>query len=119
MNGGSASGSEVFAAALRDYGRAVVLGEQTLGKGTVSIPRHLSDGSVLYVSTARWLTPDGELIEGVGLIPDFIIEPSDIDFEQRRDVQLFAAINYLRGLPIETSLTAPQGVAQDPERTDP
>ena len=64
VNGGSASGSEVFAAALRDYGRAVILGEQTLGKGTVSIPRHLSDGSVLYVSTARWLTPDRELIEG-------------------------------------------------------
>ena len=49
------------------------------------------------------------------MIPDFIIEPSDIDFEQRRDVQLFAAINYLRGLPIETSLAAPQEAAQDPE----
>ena len=119
VNGGSASGSEVFAAALRDYGRAVIVGEQTLGKGTVSIPRHLSDGSVLYVSTARWLTPDRDLIEGIGLIPDFIIEPSDIDFEQRRDVQLFAAINYLRGLPIETPLATPQGAPEESESTEP
>ena len=108
VDGGSASGSEVFAAALRDHGRAVMFGEQTLGKGTVSLPRHLSDGSVLYVSIARWLTPNGDLIEGVGLIPDFLIEPSDIDFEQRRDVQLFAAINFLRGLPIETPITVPE-----------
>ncbi len=119
VNGGSASGSEVFAAALRDYGRAIIVGEQTLGKGTVSIPRHLSDGSVLYVSTARWLTPDRDLIEGIGLIPDFIIEPSDIDFEQRRDVQLFAAINYLRGLPIETPLATPQGAPEESESTEP
>ena len=110
VNGGSASGSEVFAAALRYYGRAVIFGEQTLGKGTVNIPRRLSDGSVLYVSIARWLTPSGELIEGIGLIPDFIIEPTDIDFEQRRDVQLFAAISFLRGQPIETPITVP-----DPE----
>ena len=107
VDGGSASGSEVMAAALRDHGRAVVIGEQTLGKGTVSIPRQLSDGSVLYVSTARWLSPNGDLIEGVGLIPDFIITPSDEDFEARRDVQLFAAIEFLRTGTIDSSLTTP------------
>ena len=97
VNGGSASGSEVMAAALRDHGRAVVIGEQTLGKGTVNIPRRLSDGSVLYVSIARWLTPSGDLLEGIGVIPDIIVEPTDEDFEQRRDVALYAAIEYLRG----------------------
>ena len=97
VNGGSASGSEVMAAALQDHGRGVVIGEQTLGKGTVNIPRGLSDGSVLYVSIARWLTPNGELIEGVGVIPDIIVEPTDEDFQARRDVQLFAAIDFLRG----------------------
>ena len=97
VDGFSASGAEVMAAALRDHGRAVVIGEQTLGKGTVNIPRRLSDGSVLYVSTARWLTPDGKLIEGVGVIPDIIVEPTDEDFDQRRDVQLFAALDFLRG----------------------
>ena len=97
VNGGSASGSEVMAAALQDHGRGVVIGEQTLGKGTVNIPRGLSDGSVLYVSIARWLTPNGELIEGMGVIPDIIVEPTDEDFQARRDVQLFAAIDFLRG----------------------
>ena len=97
VDGGSASGSEVMAAALRDHGRAVIIGEQTLGKGTVNLPRRLSDGSVLYVSIARWLTPAGELIEGIGVIPDIIVEPTDEDFEQRRDVALYAAIDYLRG----------------------
>ena len=96
VNGGSASGSEVMAAAMRDYDRAVIIGEQTFGKGTVSAPRILSDGSVLYVSIARWLSPKGELLEGVGVIPDIIIEPSDEDFELQRDVQLFAAIEALR-----------------------
>ena len=97
VNGGSASGSEVMAAALKDYGRAVIIGGQTLGKGTVNIPRGLSDGSVLYVSIARWLTPNGELIEGIGVIPDIIVEPSDEDFAAQRDVALFAAIEHLRG----------------------
>ena len=104
VNAFSASGAEVMAAALRDHGRAVVIGEQTLGKGTVNIPRRLSDGSVLYVSTARWLTPDGDLIEGIGVIPDIIVEPTDDDFDQRRDVQLFAALDFLRG---ESSASTP------------
>ncbi|MCZ6545362.1 MAG: S41 family peptidase [Chloroflexi bacterium] len=97
VDGGSASGSEVMAAALRDHGRAVLIGEQTLGKGTVNIPRTLSDGSVLYVSVARWLTPNGELIEGIGVIPDIEVILSDDDFTARRDAQLFAAIEFLRG----------------------
>ncbi len=96
-DGGSASGSEVMAAALRDHGRAVIIGEQTLGKGTVNIPRSLSDGSVLYVSIARWLTPNGSLIEAIGVTPDIVVTPSDVDFNARRDVQLFAAIEFLRG----------------------
>ncbi len=114
VNGGSASGSEVMAAALRDYGRAVVIGEQTLGKGTVNIPRRLSDGSVLYVSIARWLTPAGDLLEGVGVIPDIIVEPTDEDFEQRRDVALYAAIEYLRGEPTPAP-AADDGLGSDEE----
>ena len=103
VDGGSASGSEVMAAALRDHGRAVIIGQQTLGKGTVNIPRGLSDGSVLYVSIARWLTPNGDQIEGIGVIPDIIIEPTDEDFEQRRDVTLFAALDFLRGQQAPTT----------------
>ena len=58
---------------------------------------------MLYVSIARWLTPSGELIEGVGVIPDIIVEPTDEDFEQRRDVALFAALDFLRGRQAPTT----------------
>ena len=93
---GSASGSEVLAGALRDHDRAVLIGEKTFGKGSVNHLRELSDGGALYVTIARWLTPSGELIEGVGLLPDVEVTFSPEDLEARRDVQLFAAIDYLR-----------------------
>ncbi len=93
---GSASGAEVLAGALRDNDRAVLIGEKTFGKGSVNHLRELSDGGALYVTIARWLTPDGELIEGVGLLPDVEVTFTPEDLEARRDVQLFAAIDYLR-----------------------
>jgi carboxyl-terminal processing protease len=93
---GSASGAEVVAGALRDNGRAVLIGEKTFGKGSVNHLRELSDGGALYVTIARWLTPSGQQIEGVGLIPDVEVSLSEDDILARRDVQLFAAIDYLR-----------------------
>jgi len=67
----SASGSEVLAGALQDYGRATIAGARTYGKGSINILRQLKDGSGLYITTARWLTPNGRLIEGKGLEPDY------------------------------------------------
>ncbi len=93
---GSASGSEVLSAALRDHGRASLIGEKTFGKGSVNHLRNLSDGGALYVTIARWKTPNGELIEGVGLEPDVPVSLTPEDIEAARDVQLFAAIDFLR-----------------------
>jgi len=70
----SASGSEVLAGALQDHGRAIVAGNTTYGKGSVNILRRLDDGSGLYITTARWLTPGGRLIEGQGIEPDQKLE---------------------------------------------
>ena len=70
----SASGSEVLAGALQDHGRAVLAGTKTFGKGSVNVLLPLTDGSGLYITTARWLTPNGRLIEGQGLIPDYELE---------------------------------------------
>ena len=70
----SASGSEVLSGTLQDYGRATVAGTRTFGKGSVNALRRLKDGSGLYLTVARWLTPNGRLIEGEGLVPDYELE---------------------------------------------
>lgn len=102
---GSASGAEVMAAALRDNGRAVVIGQNTFGKGTVNSLRPLSDGGAIYVTIARWLTPKGEQIEGAGVRPDIQVIPTEEDIKLGNDVQLLRAIDYL------TRQTACQGAS--------
>jgi len=93
----SASGSEVLAGALQDHGRAIIAGSKTLGKGSVNILRQLKDGSGIYITTARWLTPNGRLIEGNGIHPDY-----ELELEGEDAVQW--AIDYLEG---ETGGNAP------------
>jgi carboxyl-terminal processing protease len=73
VDGTSASGSEVLAGALADHGRATVAGATTFGKGSVNRLYQL-DGSGLYLTIARWLTPNGNLIEGQGVTPDVPLE---------------------------------------------
>ena len=92
----SASGSEVMAGALSDHGRAQLVGDQTFGKGSVNHLRELSNGGALYVTIARWLTPNGDLIEGVGLTPDVQVDSTPEETETGAGPQLYAAINLLQ-----------------------
>jgi carboxyl-terminal processing protease len=93
----SASASEIISAALQENKRATVIGEKSFGKGTVNTPKELPDGGVIFVTIAEWLTPNGSLIDKVGIRPDIEILPTDDDIDARRDVQLFRAIDVLRG----------------------
>jgi carboxyl-terminal processing protease len=74
INRGSASSSEIFAGAMQDHDRAIVVGETTFGTGTVLEPFPLADGSALMLGTKQWLTADGRLIRKQGIEPDEILE---------------------------------------------
>jgi carboxyl-terminal processing protease len=73
----SASASEIVAAAIQDIGRAEVVGETTFGKGTVQTVRPLSEGGGVKFTTAEYLTPSGDSIEGVGVVPDVSAEDEE------------------------------------------
>lgn len=104
---GTASSGEILAASLRDNGRAVVVGEQTFGTGTILNTLRLTDGSALRLGVREWLTPRGEAVFRVGLMPDEVVAlppgsvrlgPGDllgltpVDFEVSEDAPLRHAV---------------------------
>ncbi len=114
INRGSASSSEIFAGAMQDHERAIVVGETTFGTGTVLQPFRLDDGSTLMLGTSQWLTADGRLIRKQGIEPDVTVElpigtrllsPSVVkglsvqEFLESEDAQLLKALELLDALP--------------------
>jgi carboxyl-terminal processing protease len=95
VDGSSASASEIAAGAIQDTGRGILLGQTTLGKGSVQTVHELSDGSELRVTIARWFTPNDRAIHNVGLDPDIEVELSEQDILDENDPQLDRAIQYL------------------------
>lgn len=92
VNGNTASASEIFAGALKDYDKAEIIGTTTFGKGIVQTIIPLKDGSAMKLTTSEYFTPDGIGIHGKGIEPDVIVE---YDSENEEDNQLQAAVNYL------------------------
>ena len=88
LNGGSASASEILAAALREQVGAKLVGEKSFGKGTIQDAKNFSDGSGLHLTIAKWLTPKKEWIHKIGLIPDVEVLRTDDDVNKGLDKQL-------------------------------
>lgn len=93
INKGSASASEIFAGAIQDHARGLILGETSFGKGSVQNVIPLSDGSSLKVTVAEWLTPDGRSINKKGIEPNEIIERTPEDIESKKDPVLQRALD--------------------------
>lgn len=103
VNGGSASASEIVAGALKDNGRALILGTTTFGKGLVQTVMPLSKGRAIKLTTSHYYTPSGESIHQTGIVPDVVVEGS-ADFpglsmsaaaDREHDPQLIEALEQL------------------------
>ena len=131
IDNNTASSAEIMSGAIQSAGRAQLVGETTFGTGTVLLPFTLSDGSVVRLAVERWLTPDGNLIFGKGIVPtdvvalgpnDVPIEPADLSgmtpdqLSSITDLQLLKAISLLGGPTITPapSTSAPSTSAPNP-----
>lgn len=86
INAGSASGSEIVAGCLKDYQRAIIIGEKSFGKGSVQTVIPLSDGSALRLTTSKYFTPKGYQIHEKGVVPDIAVEEGRIELKKPEDI---------------------------------
>lgn len=93
VNGNSASASEIFAGAIQDYGKGVIVGTQTFGKGIVQTIKPFTDGSAIKFTIAKYFTPKGQDIHGKGVTPDVVVE---YDKDADEDTQISAALESVR-----------------------
>ena len=101
VNGGSASASEIFAGAVKDYGIGTIVGTTTYGKGVVQTIQPLSDGSAVKITIAKYFTPKGNDINKKGIAPDVEAEVSEdstdwTELTHEEDTQLQAALKEIR-----------------------
>ena len=95
VNGNTASASEIFTGALKDYDEAEIIGTTTFGKGIVQSIIPMADGSAIKLTSAKYYTPSGVCIHGTGIEPDQVVE---YDREAEEDNQLQAAVDYLNSV---------------------
>ncbi len=92
INKGSASASEIFSGAMKDNHRAVIIGEQSFGKGLVQEINKLPYEAGINITIQKYLTPNGTDINKKGITPDIVVELKEEDIKNKKDVQLLKAI---------------------------
>ena len=122
VNGGSASASEIVAGALKDHGRAELIGHKTYGKGSVQTVMPLTHGGAVKLTTSRYFTPSGASIHGKGIVPDIVAQgaedpPAELlttknaSSLQSRDKEVSLALGTLKDQVRVASASASKGAA--------
>ena len=120
INGGSASASEIVAGALQDHHRAILIGTQTFGKGSVQTIIPLAGHGAMRLTTARYYTPSGRSIQAKGIDPDIVVEAAKIEqTREGRQGQAAAAKREGQSADADDKAKKPEGAAEQQTTVDP
>ena len=119
INGGSASASEIVSGALQDHKRAVIMGTQSFGKGSVQTILPMNNGTAIKLTTARYFTPNGRSIQAKGIVPDIVVEDATVNTaDQGLNLREADLSNHLSNPKETETQTAPKPPVVKPNAKD-